>query len=198
MQAADWLQNSSFSENSLGILVVKEKKEPVGLAGQQHRLAVSWVALSKSEALIPFYIALGRNRSASCSRENFSRILKKNGFAMRAVRYWKRLHKMTWSWSNLPSFEVNPSLSNGLDYKTFWDPFQPKLCGVWKRTDAFPFLQEKDLVLASPSHNTNIYLDIQCWILSWNQANAKFKGLKYRDLWFILAKWHWNFNFILY
>lgn len=77
MQAADWLQNSSFSENSLGILVVKEKKEPVGLAGQQHRLAVSWVALSKSEALIPFCIALGRNRSASCSRENFSRMLKK-------------------------------------------------------------------------------------------------------------------------
>lgn len=74
MQAADWLKNSSFSENSVGILVVKEQKEPVGLAGQQHRLAMSWVALSKSEAFIPFNIAHGRDRSARCSTENVSQI----------------------------------------------------------------------------------------------------------------------------
>lgn len=33
--------------------MVKEQKEPAGLAGQQDRLAMSWLVLSKSEALIP-------------------------------------------------------------------------------------------------------------------------------------------------
>lgn len=28
---------------------------------------------------------------------------------------------------NLTNSEVNPTWDQGMDYKTFWDPFQPKL-----------------------------------------------------------------------